>query len=69
MRLESDEIIDSMPLDAVRSTLSDLGELNSEVSDQHGALKKLQRSRKLVLWHDHSTIVGSGYILMTIHII
>ena len=30
-------------------------------------LKTVQRSRSLVLWHDHSTILKFGYLLMTIH--
>lgn len=32
-------------------------------------LKSLQRTRHLALWHDHSTILGAGYILMTIHVL
>ena len=67
MYLYSDEHIDSMSLEEVKLKLEGIGELSSAVNDHYGLLKQLQRSRKLVLWHDHSTILGSGYILMTIH--
>ena len=66
MYLYSDEHIDSMSLE-VKLKLEGIGELSSAVNDHYGLLKQLQRSRKLVLWHDHSKILGSGYILMTIH--
>ena len=32
-------------------------------------VKVLQRSHALALWHDHSTILGSGYILITVHVL
>ena len=64
MLLQSDEVIDSMSFDGVKETLS---ELKQDITDHHSVLKELQRSRKLVLWHDHSTILKSGYILMSIH--
>ena len=65
MRLQSDEEIDSMPSDAVKETLEKLGELKPAIINHHSVLKELQRSCKLVLWHDHSTILRAGYILMT----
>ena len=67
MRLQSDKEIDSMPSDAVKETLEKLGELKPANINHHSVLKELQRSCKLVLWHNHSTILKSGYILMTIH--
>ena len=39
----------------------------TEINDHRQSLKMLQRSRTLVLWHDHSTVAGAGYLLMTIH--
>ena len=30
-------------------------------------MRKVQRTRTLVLWHDHGVILGLGCILMTIH--
>ena len=67
MCLQSDEEIDSMSSDGVKETLKNLGELKQDITDHHSVLKELQRSRKLVLWHDHSTILKAGYILMPIH--
>ena len=32
-------------------------------------MKKFQRTRSLTFWHDHSTILGAGYILMSVHIV
>ncbi len=56
-----------MPSDSVKETLEKLGELKSNITDHHSVLKELQRSCKLVLWHDHSNILKSGYILLVIH--
>ena len=66
MRLQSDEEIDSLSTEAVKKQLQKLGE-SGDVSDPHSFLKTKQRSRKFVEWHDHSTILRAGYILMTIH--
>ena len=30
-------------------------------------LSQTQRTRHLVLWHDHATVLGSGYVLVTVH--
>ena len=30
-------------------------------------LRTLQRTRLLVFWHDHATILGHGYIMVTVH--
>ena len=38
-----------------------------ENDDLLKALKTFQRTRHLTLWHDHSVILGRGYLLMTIH--
>ncbi len=32
-------------------------------------VKQLQRSRTISFWHDHSSILGQGYILMTMHVV
>ena len=67
MHLNTDERIDSLSLEKVKSRLDGFHELTTEISDHFALLKKLQRSRTMVLWHDHSTILGSGYLLMIIH--
>ncbi len=32
-------------------------------------LKQVQRTRSLVMWHDHATVLGLGLITITVHII
>lgn len=32
-------------------------------------VKYLQRCRHLLMWHDHATILGSGYILITVTVL
>ncbi len=51
----------------MKAKLQDLIVDIAGINDHRECLKKLQRSRTRVLWHDHSTIAGSGYLLMTIH--
>ncbi len=65
MRLLTDQEIDSLSLEDVKAKLQDLD--IEGINDHRESLKRLQRSRTLVLWHDHSTIAGSGYLLITIH--
>ena len=57
----------TLSLEELKSKLESLGEETSNDSDRYSLLKRLQRSCTLVLWHDHSTILESGYLLMTIH--
>ncbi len=67
MRILTDQQIDSLSLEDVKSKLEDFVENITGINDHRESLKQLQRSRTLVLWHDHSTVAGSGYLLMTIH--
>ena len=69
MHVMSNEEIYSLSLEEVEEKLRSYAEIHAStgIVDQYLLLKKLQRSRTLVLWHDHSMIVGSGYLLMTIH--
>ncbi len=71
MHLLTDNEISLMPMDELRSKLENAGEASDSTScaELQHKLKSLQRSRSLVLWHDHSTILGAGYILMTIHVL
>ena len=36
--------------------------------DLHSTVKKCQRTRTLGLWHDHDTLFGHGYIMVTIQV-
>ena len=41
---------------------------DSSANELRVLVRKMQRSRSLVLWHDHGTILGLGCILITVHI-
>lgn len=36
--------------------------------DLQGEVNNLQRTRSIVMWHDHGTILGLGCIIITVHI-
>ena len=58
MRLQTNSEIDALSPQDIESNLSKLG---VRISDQHyEQYKELQRTRTLVLWHDHSSILGHG---------
>jgi hypothetical protein len=64
MHLLSDEVIDSMEVHDLESYIHGV-----KLDDLQSQLKSLQRTRHLALWHDHSTILGEGYILITVHVL
>ena len=63
----SDEEIECLPIETVNSLIENVDEASS--SENRKKQKALQRSRTLALWHDYSTILGAGYILMTVHVV
>ena len=67
MRLSTDQEIDALADEEMKVMLESIGEPYTDES--YHTLKKLQRSRSLTLWHDHSNILGQGYLLMTIHVL
>ena len=40
-----------------------------ETNDRQYLMKKLERTRHLSLWHDHSAVLSRGYILVTLSVI
>lgn len=42
-------------------------EASMNLESLQDALSQIQRTRHLVIWHDHATVLGSGYILVTVH--
>ncbi len=64
MRMLTDQQIDSLSIEDVKAKLQDFGE---NIVCHHESLKKLQRSRTLVLWHYHTIVAGSSYHLMNIY--
>ena len=70
MRLATDTEIQSMSSDDIslffnkinhQSKAKSLLELQNEATS-------LQRTRSIVMWHDHGTMLGLGCIIITVHI-
>ena len=64
MHLYSDDKIKTMDQDELQQHLSITSD---SVDKMRELLATKQRTRTLVLWHDHATLLGRGYILLTIH--
>ena len=45
--------------------------IDNELNDSQlrDILRKLERTRTLAVWHDHSTLLGKGYVLITVKIL
>ena len=70
MHLYSDAKINAMDIDEVRRTIKvNKKDVDTEASldELRMTLKQLQRTRTLAMWHDHATILGRGYIMLTVH--
>ena len=69
MHLFSDEIIESMDYDTLHAIVIQHKPVERDITidDLRQLLCSLQRKRLLVLWHDHATILGHGYIMVTVH--
>ena len=44
-------------------------ETSQSTDELRERLKSIQRSRSLLLWHDHATLLGSGYIMVTVSVL
>ena len=69
IHLYSDDQIQAMTADEIKHFLHCHGihaDDKQMLSDLQNLLAKSQRTRTLVLWHDHATILGTGYILVTV---
>ena len=71
MHLLSDEAIALLPEAELKVQFTHLHEPvdSMEVHDLRELLKTLQRSRTISLWHDHSSILGQGYIVMAVQVV
>ena len=70
MRLLSDAGIRQLSEDDIKTQLTKYGvnfEANMDLARLQNLLSQTQRTRHLVLWHDHATVLGSGYVLVTVH--
>ena len=71
MRLNTDDEIDNMGTDELKLQASHFNhqfDSSLTIEEMKAAIKSFQRTRHLIMWHDHSTILNLGCILMTIHI-
>ena len=71
MHLFSDDAIDSMSEADLKVFLEQLHESTDglEVCDLRERVLHLQRTRTISLWHDHSGILGYGYVLVTVQVL
>ena len=71
MRLNTNDDLSSMTLEEFR-TLASTSRLaapqNLPCNQLRSAIQHAQSHRSLVLWHDHSTILGLGCLLITVHV-
>ena len=70
MRLTPDDVINSMSPEELLQYVAQF-EVVSDTDPCHlrKRLKELERTRHLVLWHDHSSVLSRGYILITLNVI
>ena len=72
MRLQTDEEIEAMTITSLHTFLRQVHhpfDSSATADELRNIVRKLQRTRTLVLWHDHGTILKLGCILMTIHVV
>ena len=71
MKIYSDEKVHSMESDDLKRVIAEYQPNihNSTLSTQElrDMICKHQRTRTLAMWHDHATLLGRGYILITVH--
>ncbi len=72
MRLRSDEQLQQSTREELLKMLNDVHEkIDPTVSTERlrEKVRGFQRSRNLLLWHDHGTVVGCGYIMITVSVL
>ena len=71
MYLQTDDEIDLLSYTEVQEYFSKLHieTDDSDIQQSKEKMKVYQRSRYFAFWHDHSTILGVGYIMMTVHVL
>ena len=71
MRLPTDEELDVLPHDGILRLCNDIGMKSSGShtdEDLRSKVKLATRQRYLAFWHDHATILGQGYLLVTVSV-
>ena len=72
MRLFTNEEIESMSREEIASfmvTVYHRAPPNASLADLQNTLSTMQRTRTLAIWHDHSTILNTGYILFAVWVV
>ena len=67
MRLQPDEQIQELPEEELRAnTLVPVSSTASK-SELNKSCTQSQRNRTLMIWHDHASILGVGYVMITVN--
>ena len=69
IRQHSDEYYNTLSTEEIKKILIELHErveLNLTIEELRDKLKKINRTRHLKLWHDHSEIAGHSYLLVLV---
>ena len=69
MRLNKDENINNIPSSEIKSILNKYTNIDTKSltrSELESSFKKLEKTRNLVMWHDHSTLLSYGLLLIKI---
>ena len=71
MCLNTDEEIDGMGLEELQSMATHFQhkfDASLTTNEMKSAIKQFQSTQHLIMWHDHSSILNLGCIMITIHI-
>ena len=68
LRLRSDEEYDKMTTDQPKGRLQIIHEYNSAMTEEQlrHHLRKCERTRHWLIWHDHSSLAHSGFMLFLV---
>ncbi len=69
MRLANTADVSKSELIELLHSLNIEHDQSSSVSDLRELLDKVQHNRCLAMWHDHSTILQTGYILFAVSVV
>ena len=71
MRLSTDKQISSMSIEIIlfMTTVNYRPPPQASLEELQNTFSQLQRTRTLAIWHDHSTILNTGYILFAVWVV
>ena len=71
MRLPTNEELEALSRDGMMSLSQDIGmTITNSIDDNElcSMIKQATRNHHLAFWHDHGTILGQGYVLVTVSV-